>query len=86
MNIGNRPRLLRISVKDTSTKYKILKYSPNLNKNNQNSPKIYINPDYTAKEREANKKLREQLKERRETEPGKTFKIDRGRVVEISNH
>ena len=85
LNLGSRPRLLRITVKDSNTKYKILKYSQNLNKDNDAGPRMYINPDYTNKEREENKKLREELKEKRKNEPQKTFKIDRGRVVETSN-
>ena len=52
-NIGNKPRLMKITVKTEETKKKILSNVSRLN-NSKTDPRkrIYINQDYTNKERE----------------------------------
>ena len=75
-NIGNRPRLLRVSVKDEKAKWSIIKNAHKLNQNNRRQHKIYINPDATQKEREEYKKLKEEL-ERRKAEGETYLKIER---------
>lgn len=61
-----RPRLLRMEVKSEATKQKIMKGMHNLNANKPQAQHIYINHDSTPKEREEIKKLREELKIRKE--------------------
>ena len=64
-NIGTRPRLLRITVKTEESKRKILRNASKVNINERDPKKrMYINPDYTLREREAHKKLRQGLKDR----------------------
>ena len=61
--IGEKPRLLRIKVKSTDTKLEFVK----LRLNAEDTPpeeRVYINPDYTPAEREKNKAMRKELKER----------------------
>ena len=64
-NIGNKPRLMKITVKTEETKKKILSNVSRLN-NSKTDPRkrIYINQDYTNKEREQYKTLRAELKDR----------------------
>ena len=63
---GNRPRMLRVVVANERTREDILRKAPELNKGiSENRKKIYINPDYTMRERERNKALRDELKRRR---------------------
>ncbi len=64
VNIGTRPRLLRITVQNEESKFKILKNAAKLNRQKDPSKRIYINPDYSVREREAHKKLRQELRER----------------------
>ena len=62
-----RPRLLRITVKSEQTKSSIMKNAYKLNKGEiDKNEKVYFNHDLTAKEREAEKLLRDELRERRE--------------------
>ncbi len=64
-NAGNRPRLLRVTVSNEETKKEILRNTNKL-KAVEKDPRnrLYINPDYTQKERETNNKLRKELKDR----------------------
>ena len=64
-NIGNKPRILKFKVNSVETKSKILKNYHKINKTDTPAKdKVYINPDYTTKERDLNKALRNELKER----------------------
>ena len=74
--LGNKPRLLKISVSDEKTKWNIIKNSQKLNQNGRRQHKIYINPDQTQKEREEYKKLKEEL-DRRTKEGEPHLKIER---------
>lgn len=70
-NLGSKPRLLRITAKDLRTKAIILKKAQRLNKADTPGPKIYINPDYTQKQRENHRQLKE-----REENGEKNLKVD----------
>ena len=82
-NAGNRPRLLRIEVQTEEMKYKILKNASKLNegKDWSDPTRRYVNMDYTAKERQINKELREQLKALKVSEPHKRHMIKGGKIV-----
>ncbi len=59
--------MLRVTVKTEPKQKEILKKAPQLNKQvTDQSRKNYINPDFTPKERELNKRLRAERKERYE--------------------
>ena len=82
-NIGNRPRFLRVKVKSMDIKRKIMKNSSKLNEGTDVTDprkKMYINMDYTKKEREVNKALREELKNKPEEERVK-YQIRFGKLV-----
>ena len=64
INIGTRPRLLRVTVNSEENKWKILKNANKLSKHKDPSRRIYINPDYSIRERDVHKKLRQELKDR----------------------
>ena len=78
-NKGAKPRLLKISVSSRQEKASILKNCTKLrNKENpSNIQKIYITPDLTPKEQQANKALRSQLEEM--NTPNKLYKIKTAR-------
>ena len=81
----NRPRLLKIKVKDETAKEKILKNYQELNRNVQRKEdKIYFNPDHTPLERQRYKDLREQIVIR--TNAGeRDLVIRNGKIVSRSN-
>ena len=63
---NGRTRPLRFSIKRAETKTKILKNAREVNRNTQaGDTPIYINRDLTIKERETEKALRDELKEKR---------------------
>lgn len=62
--LNDKPRLLIITLDNPAVKQDILRYAPQLRHSDQYS-NIYITPDLTQKEREANRKLREELASRR---------------------
>ena len=78
---GAKPRLLKISVSSRQEKAQILKNCTKLrNKEHpSNIQKIYITPDLTPKEQQANKALRSQLDEM--NKPDKLYKIKNGKIV-----
>ena len=66
-NIGSKPRLVRVTVTSMEAKKEILKNARKLNQGVMDpKEKVYINPDYTFAERQKNKELREELKQRME--------------------
>ena len=75
----NRPRLLLITMDCERNKWKILSQSTKL-RASRKWKEVYICPDLTAKERELNKKLRDELK-RRKANGEKNVMIKRGRIV-----
>jgi hypothetical protein len=81
--LGTRPRLLRVTLKSEEKKKEILKKAPDLNKNVRDQAKrIFINPDYTQKQREQQKKLREE-KKRRTDEGEQNLAIRNGKIVQV---
>jgi len=79
---SDKPRLLKISVDSVESKAFILRNCTNLRKTEPSNRfnKIYITPDLTPAEREANRQLRIQLKEM--NKDGNRYKIKNGRIVQ----
>ena len=78
---GNRPRMLRISMKSEQKRKMVLKKkSPELNKNVPIEKRIYVNQDFTKKQREANNALRDELK-RRTKDVEENLSIRGGKIV-----
>lgn len=64
---SDKPRLLLVRLADKQQKYEILKNARKLaSDNSEMFRRIYIGPDQTVAEREENRKLREELRRRRE--------------------
>jgi len=82
-NENNRPLLVIMREKDK--KYEILSNASKLrNAQEEEHRKVYISPDLTIKQREENKKLREELKRRREN--GENLYIKGGKLVEVRSN
>ena len=85
---GNRPRPLRLTVRDENLKKEILSKAKNLNKDTPDPRKrIYINQDKTGKERERERELREER--RRRMEKGETdlvIQYRKGQAVLINKN
>ena len=83
--VTGRHRLLRVTLKDLKHKKEILSRAPQLRQVEEDDPyaKVYIRPDLTPKQLEASKNLYEQLKETREQNPEKQFKIVKGKIQEV---
>jgi len=78
-------RPLLVVMKERNMKYEILTNASKLkNVPNENHREVYITPDLTLKQREENKKLREELKRRREN--GENVYIRGGRLVEAGTN
>ena len=77
-----KARLLKITVSSESDKAAILRNVTKLHKeqNPENIKKLYVTPDMTKKEQEANKKLRHELKER--NKDGNHYLIKNGKIVQ----
>ena len=71
----NRPRLLIVTLDNPSAKHDILRGAPELRHTTKYS-NVYLTPDLTQKEREAGRKLREELAGRRRA--GETNLVIRG--------
>ena len=83
VNLGNRPRFVKIKVQSMEMKKKILKHSAKINEGTgvtDPRQKLYINMDYTKKEREINKALRDELKSKPAEEREK-YQIRFGKLV-----
>ena len=66
-NENNKPRPILVKLSGKQDKFRLLGKAKNLkNCENQELKKVIVAPDLTAKEREADKKLRDELKVRRE--------------------
>ena len=79
---GEKPRLLKITVVSEVEKAKILRNSTKLHASHNplHIQKVFITPDLTPKEQEANKKLRAELKERNKN--GNHYQIKNGKIVQ----
>ena len=82
----NKPKILIVKLASRECRNKILRNAPKLrNYSPANSNyKIYVSPDYTRKQREFQKDLRQKLKERREN--GEQVVIRRGEIVQVSRN
>ena len=81
----SKPRLLRLVMRNKDVRKTILQNATKL-RNSANDAiknKVYISPDLTVKQQKESKNLRDSLKQTRELNPGKTFKIRKGRVEEV---
>ena len=80
-----KPRLLKVTIESQEMKQEILKtYNKKLNYNvREPAKRIYINPDLTPMEREKEKKLRDELKAQRSSNPEKRYVIRSNKVVEL---
>ena len=85
-----RPRLLRVSLKQMSEKKEILARAPQLRQIDEDDiyARVYIRPDLTPKQLEASKNLYTKLKEVREQnkDTGKKFKIFKGEIVPVEDY
>ena len=72
-------------MKDFSTRKQILSKAVTLRNSEDNYVKeeVFIRPDQTHKQQQDSKNLRDQLKEIRTQNPTKTFKIQRGVIIEL---
>ena len=80
-----KPRLLKVTVDSVEAKTFILRSCTNLRKTDPTSHyhKIYVTPDLTPAEREANLQLRNKFKEM--NKDGKSYVIKNGRIVQRKN-
>ena len=77
---ADKPRLLKVTLDSSETKRQVLTKAKTLrNSNRSDLQKVYVSPDLTPKEREANKKLRAELKSRRDE--GEEVIIRNGKIV-----
>lgn len=74
----NKPRLMVITLENEEMKWEVLREARML-RNRVAWPRVYISPDKTWKEREASKKLREELASRRER--GENLVIRNNKIV-----
>ena len=82
---GNRPRMLRVTVKSEEKKKEIIRKAPELNKGvTINDKRICVNSDYTQKQREKNKELRAE-KQKRMNEGEENLVIRNGKIVSLKS-
>lgn len=77
----NKPRLLKVTVDSVQSRATVLRNCTKLRSkdNPENLAKIFITPDMTQKQREANKALRAELAEL--NKDGRKYKIKNGKIV-----
>jgi hypothetical protein len=78
------PRPLRVVLESEEAKWSVLREAPKVRKvktKKFDSAKIFLTPDQTKLEREADIKLRRELKEIRNQNPNEKFTIRRGKIV-----
>ena len=80
---GNKPRLMRVTIKTEKKKQEIHKKAPELNREVRDKDKrVFVNPDYTKKERETHKMLRDEMKKRIENGE-QNLAIRQGKIVTL---
>ena len=77
-----KQRLL-VDVKDEKLKWRLIGKSKELGKS-EAFKNVFLNPDLTRDERLIQFRLRKDLKDRRLKEPSKTFKIQKGKIIELN--
>ena len=82
----NKPRLLKVTISNTHVQKQVLKQAKNLKScGSETMSKVFITPDLTLQEREENRKLRDELKARRDK--GETDLVIRnGKIVQKQEH
>ena len=82
----DRPRLIRVTFQDLAIKRKILAKATTLRNIPEESKfaNVYIKPNLTAQQLQESKNLQEELRVRRLEEPNKRFKIQRGKIVQVT--
>ena len=82
---NGKPRTLKLIMKTQVNRKSILQNAKKLRLSDDDHIKnnVYINPDMTTAQQLAAKNLRDQRNKMREENPGKTYKIQRGVVVEV---
>ena len=85
-NDPDKPRFLKLLMKTQDNRKKILQNAKNLRNSTDEhiKSKVYISPDLTKKQQLAAKNLRDRLKAIREENTEKTYKIQRGEIVEVN--
>ena len=80
---SEKVRPIRVTLKNMDTKYDILSKAKNL-KNQEEYKKVFVVPDLTRKQQEEDKKLRNKLKEIRDS-GDKDVRIKKGKIVKNLN-
>ena len=80
-----KPRKLKLFMRSQANRKQILQNASKLREsvNEDTKAKVFINADQTKKQQLESKNLQDQLKTKRLEEPGKTFKIRKGEIIEI---
>ena len=79
----DKVRPLKVVLGSTREKGNLLRASKQLRKVQGKYKLVFINPDLTQNERNKDKALVDDLKEKRKKYPDKTLRISKGRIVEI---
>ena len=80
----SKPRPLKLVFANLQTKRDVLRNAKKLRVSETEALKnVYINPDLTVKQKEADKKLRKEMWERREN--GENVVIHRNKIIEASH-
>ena len=79
-----KPGLLKVTLDSIETKKQVLSKEKTLrNSRRSDLRKVYVSPDLTSKEREANRKLREELNSRRGN--GEEVMIRNGKIFDVNS-
>ena len=82
----SKPRFIRVTVQDLETRRKILAKATSLRNvpDGNDFARVYIKPNLTKQQNEQSKNLQEDLRQRKLANPNKSFKISKGKIVEIN--
>ena len=79
---SSRPRAMRVSVLSETQRWKVIGRGKSLATMGSPHNKIFIQPDMNKEERQKEKQLIEELREKRDKDSSKNWYIRRGRVIE----
>ena len=81
----NKPRLLKLFMITKDNRHTILQNATKLREATDDyvKAKIYISPDQTKKQQLEGKNLRDNLRAMRRENPEKTYKINKGVIIEV---
>ena len=79
-----KPRLIKLFMKSQDNRKRILQNAKQLrnSEDQQIKLRVYIGPDQTKKQQLESKNLRDELRTKRLENPDRTFKIQRGQIIE----